>query len=181
MTIQVGQPAPLFSAPSAYPGDGPKDSVKRISLSDYRGKWLFLMWYPFDFTFVCPTEILALSDRMGEFDELDCAILGASCDSIHSHRAWMRVSREEGGIEGLSYPLLADKTGRIARDYGILIEEEGCSLRGLFLINPDGILVHATINSNTVGRNVNEALRTLQAFQSGGLCGSDWKPGDNNL
>jgi peroxiredoxin 2/4 len=93
----------------------------------------------------------------------------------------MRTPREDGGIEGLRYPLLADKTGRIARDYGVLIEEEGHSLRGLFLIDPDGILVHATINANTVGRNVGEALRTLQAFQSGGLCASDWKPGDKNL
>jgi peroxiredoxin 2/4 len=138
-------------------------------------------WYPLDFTFVCPTELLAISDRIAEFTELDCAVLGASCDLVYSHRTWMNTPRDKNGIEGLAFPLLADKTGRIARDYGVLIEDEGYSLRGLFLIDPDGILVHMTINANTVGRSVSEVLRTLQAFQSGGLCGSDWKPGDKNL
>ena len=179
--MQVGQPAPSFSAPAAFPGEGPKDPLKAVSLADYRGKWLLLFWYPLDFTFVCPTEILAISDRIDEFTELDCAVLGASCDSVYSHRAWMRTAREENGIAGLRFPLLADKTGRIARGYGILIEDEGHSLRGLFLIDPEGVLVHATVNANTVGRSVGEVLRTLQAFQSGGLCGSDWKPGDKNL
>ncbi len=179
--MQVGQPAPGFSTPAAFPGEGPKDPLKTLSLTDYRDKWLLLLWYPLDFTFVCPTELLALSDRISEFEEIDCAVLGASCDSVYSHRAWMRTPRDENGIEGLAFPLLADKTGRVARDYGVLIEDEGYSLRGLFLIDPDGTLVHATINANNVGRSVGEVLRTLQAFQSGGLCGSDWKPGDKNL
>jgi alkyl hydroperoxide reductase subunit AhpC len=179
--MQVSKPAPLFTTPAAFPGEGPKDALQSVSLNDYRGKWVLLFWYPLDFTFVCPTEILALSDRFDEFDECECAVLGASCDSVYSHRAWMRTPRSENGIEGVRFPLLADKTGQIARDYGIYLEDEGHSLRGLFLIDPEGILVHATINANTVGRNVSEVLRTLQAFQSGGLCASDWKPGDKNL
>ena len=179
--MQVGKPAPTFSAPAAFPGESPKDPIQTVSLTDYTGKWLLLLWYPLDFTFVCPTEILALSDRIDEFTEIDCAILGASCDSVYSHRAWTKASREENGIEGVKFPLLSDKTGRIAREYGILIEDEGYPLRGLFLIDPDGTLVHCTVNANAVGRNVNDVLRTLQAFQSGGLCGSDWKPGDKNL
>jgi peroxiredoxin 2/4 len=111
--MRVAQPAPLFSASSVFLGEGPKDPIKAVSLTDHRGKWLFLLWYLLDFTFVCSTEILALSDRLDEFEELDCAILGASCDSVHSHRAWMRTPREDGGIEGLRYPLLADKRGGV--------------------------------------------------------------------
>ena len=177
----VGKPAPEFTAPAAFLGESPAAPLQTVSLGDYRGKWLLFFWYPLDFTFVCPTEILALSDRYEEFLELDCEILGASCDSAYSHRAWLRTPREAQGIEGCRYPLLSDMTRQIARSYEVLIESEGFSLRGLFLIDPDGIIQHATVNNNNVGRNVDEALRVLAAFQSGGLCGSDWKPGQGNL
>jgi peroxiredoxin 2/4 len=177
----VGKPAPDFTAPAAFPGDGAADPIKNISLSDYRGKWLVFFWYPLDFTFICPTEILALADRLEEFHDIDCEILGASTDSVYSHRAWVRTPRDENGIAGTNYPIIADMTRQIAADYGVLIEEAGHSLRGLFLIDPNGVVQHATINANNVGRNVDEVLRTLQAFQSGGLCAANWKPGIKNL
>lgn len=179
--MQVGKPAPEFTAPAAFPDDTPSSPIKKLSLSDYRGKWLIFFWYPLDFTFVCPTEILALSDRIEDFQDLDCEILGASTDSVYSHRAWVRTARDENGIAGTAYPILADMTQSIARDYGVLIEEEGIALRGLFIINPEGVVVHATVNANNVGRNVDEVLRTLQAFQSGGLCAANWRPGIQNL
>jgi alkyl hydroperoxide reductase subunit AhpC len=173
----VGQPAPLFRAPVAYPTDGPASPISYISLDDYRGKWLVLFWYPQDFTFVCPTEITALSDRMDEFAEIDTEILGASTDSVYSHRAWMRTARDQNGIAGTNYPILSDMTHRIARDYGVLIEEQGITLRGLFIIDPDGVLQYVTINNPNIGRSVDETLRVLKGLQAGGLCPSDWKPG----
>ncbi len=178
---KVGQPAPEFTAAVAYPGEGGADPVKKVSLSDYRGKWLVFFWYPLDFTFVCPTEITALSDRLDEFKDLDCEILGASTDSVYSHRAWMRTPRNQNGIEGVGYPLLSDMTHEIAQSYGVLIDSEGIALRGLFIIDPEGVLQYATINNLNLGRSVDETLRVLQGLQSGGLCPSDWKPGQKTL
>ncbi len=178
---QVGQPAPDFSASAAFPGEGGGDSVKNLSLADYRGKWLVFFWYPLDFTFVCPTEITALSDRLDEFQDLGAEILGASTDSVYSHRAWMRTPRAENGIEGVAYPILSDMTHAIARNYGVLIEDKGIALRGLFIVDPDGVLQYATINNLNIGRSVDETLRVLQGLMSGGLCPSDWKPGQKTL
>jgi alkyl hydroperoxide reductase subunit AhpC len=178
---QVGQPAPSFRAPVAYPTDGPANPVSNISLEDYKGKWLVFFWYPLDFTFVCPTEITALSDRYEEFQEIGAEILGASTDSVYSHRAWVRTPRNQNGIEGTKYPILSDMTHSIARDYGVLIEDQGIALRGLFIIDPDGVLQYATINNLNIGRSVDETLRVLQGLQSGGLCPSDWKPGQKAL
>jgi peroxiredoxin 2/4 len=179
--MQIGQIAPEFCISAMFPEDQAASEIRKISLADYRGKWLVFFWYPLDFTFVCPTEILALSDRLEEFQEIDAEILGASCDSVYCHRAWMRIPRDQQGISGIRFPILADLTHQVARDYGVLIESEGIALRGLFIINPDGVLQHATINSLNVGRSVDETLRTLNALQSGGLCGSDWKPGDATI
>jgi alkyl hydroperoxide reductase subunit AhpC len=178
---QVGQPAPSFHAQVAYPTDTPSGPVQTVSLDDYRGKWLVFFWYPLDFTFVCPTEITALSDRYEEFQELNTEVLGASTDSVYSHRAWLRTPRDQNGIEGVKYPILADMTHQIARDYGVLIEEQGIALRGLFIIDPDGVLQYATINNLNIGRSVDETLRVLQGLQSGGLCPSDWKPGKKTI
>ena len=108
---QVGQPAPDFAAPAAFPGESAGDPLQTVRLADCRGRWLLFFWYPRDFTVVCPTEIVALSDRMDEFTDLDTAVLGASTDSVHCHRAWLRVPRSENGIEGVRFPLLADTTG----------------------------------------------------------------------
>ena len=174
---QVGQPAPDFTAPAAFPDEAPDSPLQTVRLADYAGRWLVFFWYPLDFTFVCPTEITALSDRLDEFADLDTDILGASTDSVYSHRAWMQMPRERQGIAGLRFPLLSDKTCKIARDYGVLLEDEGVALRGLFVIDPDGVIQYSVMHNLNVGRSVDETLRVLEAIQSGGLCGSDWKPG----
>ena len=174
---RVGGPAPDFTAPAAFPDEAATDPQRAVSLADYAGRWLVFFWYPADFTTVCPTEITALSDRLEEFSELDTAILGASTDSVHSHRAWLRTPRTENGIAGVRFPLLADQTGQIARDYGVLMEDEGIAQRGLFIVGPDGIIQYSVTHNLNVGRSVDETLRVLEAIQSGGLCGSDWKPG----
>lgn len=174
----VGKPAPDFTMQTVL-GDG-KD-FGEISLSDYRGKWLVFFFYPLDFTFVCPTEIKALSDAAAQFEALDTEILGASVDSIHSHKAWINTPKDSNGLGRLNFPLAADITKQVAKDYGILIEEEGIALRGLFIIDPEGELKYQVVNHNDVGRSVEETLRVLQALQSGGLCPMDWKPGDRNL
>jgi alkyl hydroperoxide reductase subunit AhpC len=175
---RVGKPAPEFDMASTADLDR---LTSRVRLSDYRGKWLVLFFYPLDFTFVCPTEINALSDRYEEFLELGADILGVSTDSVYSHRAWIQTPRERNGIAGLKYPLASDITKQVSRDYGVLIEEEGIALRGLFIIDPEGILQYAVINSLNIGRSVDETLRVLEALQTGGLCPADWKPGKELL
>lgn len=175
--VKVGLPAPDFTAAVARITDAPAAPVSKISLTDYRDKWLVFFWYPMDFTFVCPTEITALSDRLEEFEDLNAEILGASTDSVYSHRAWLRTSRADNGIADVKFPILSDMTHQIADAYGVLVESEGVALRGLFIIDPDGVLQYSTINNMNVGRSVDETLRILQALQSGGLCPSDWKPG----
>ena len=165
----VGSKAPNFTMNSTK--DLEKLSVP-VSLEDYRGKWLVLFFYPLDFTFVCPTEIIALSERAQEF-----ADLGVSVDSEHSHRAWIKTPREQNGLGDLNYPLAADITKEVSRAYGVLLEDAGIALRGLFIIDPEGVVQHATINSLNVGRNVDEVLRVLEACQTGGLCPANWKPG----
>jgi len=174
---QVGQPAPTFTAPAAFPGEAISSPLRPVSLADYAGRWLVFFWYPLDFTIVCLTEITALSDRLGEFSDREADVLGASTDSVYSHRVWMQTGRERQGIEGLRFPLLSDKTSRIARDYGVLLEDEGVALRGLFIIDPEGVIQYSVTHNLNVGRSVDETLRVLEAIQSGGLCGSDWKPG----
>ena len=176
-TTQVGQPAPDFTAPAAFPGEAANAPLKTVSLADYQGRWLVFFWYSLDFTTVCPTEITALSDRWEEFADRDTDLLGASTDSAYSHRVWMQMPRERQGIADLRFPLVADKTGRIARAYGVLLEDEGIALRGLFIVDPDGVIQYSVTHNLNVGRSVDETLRVLESIQSGGLCGSDWKPG----
>lgn len=175
---KVGNPAPYFEMRTTKDMET-LDEV--ASLDDYKGKWLVLFFYPEDFTFVCPTEILALSDRYEEFLELDADILGVSTDSVHSHKAWLNTPVEENGIQGTKYPLAADRTHEVAEAYGVLVEEEGIALRGLFIIDPDGILQYSVIHNLNIGRSVDETIRVLDALQSGGLCGADWEPGDELL
>ena|SRR5579875_1113984 len=177
MAISVGQPAPPFTLKSTKDATGPGDLGKEVSLSDYKGKWLIFFFYPLDFTFVCPTEILALSDRLDDFKRLGAEVLGCSCDSVYSHWAWISTPREKNGIAGLRFPLAADYTKETARAYGVLDEATGTSGRGLFIIDPDGKLVYAVQTANNVGRSVDETLRVLQALQTGALCPADWKPG----
>jgi len=172
----VGRKAPDFALEGVLNG-----KFHTYRLSDYKGKWVVLFFYPLDFTFVCPTEILAFSDRLGEFRRIGAEVLGASVDSKYSHLAWTEKPREEGGIKSLAYPLLEDLKKELAEEYGVLDEAGAVALRGLFLIDPDGIVQHATVNNTAVGRSVDETLRVLQAFQyvrdNGEVCPADWKPG----
>ncbi len=176
----VGRQAPEFALEGVLNG-----RFANYRLSDYKGKWVVLFFYPLDFTFVCPTEILAFSDRLGEFKKLGAEVLGASVDSKYSHLAWTEKRREEGGIKGLAYPLLEDLGKELAEEYGVLAEDGKVALRGLFVIDPDGVVQHATINNLGVGRSVDETLRVLQAFQfvreNGEVCPADWKPGTKSM
>lgn len=177
-TRLVGKQAPDFSMQSVS-GNG--EQFAKVSLADYKGKWLVLFFYPLDFTFVCPTEITALSDANELFQDLDTEILGVSTDSQYSHRAWIQTPKDSNGLGTLNFPLAADSTLQVSSDYGVLIEEEGIALRGLFIIDPEGEVKYQVVNHNDVGRSVDETLRVLQALQSGGLCAANWKAGDKNL
>ncbi len=179
--LQVGQAAPNFTMGAARADDSPKTVGGKISLSAYGGKWLVLFFYPLDFTFVCPTEITAISDRYDEFLELGADILGVSTDSVFSHLAWMNTPRNLHGLGRINYPLASDITKEVARNYGVLVEDLGIALRGLFIIDTDGILQYAVVNNLNIGRSTDETLRVLQALQTGGLCPSDWKPGKELL
>ena len=181
MLAQVGKPAPNFTLASTKDATRPKELGKPIGLSDYRGKWLIFFFYPLDFTFVCPTEITALSDRYDEILDLDAEVLGVSTDSVHSHFAWLNTPREKNGIAGTRFPLGADYTKEVARAYGVLEEETGVAQRGLFIIDPEGVLRYAVVTADNVGRSVDETLRVLQALQSGGLCPAEWTPGKQLL
>jgi peroxiredoxin (alkyl hydroperoxide reductase subunit C) len=174
--LRVGQPAPDFSAVAVVDLE-----FKTVKLSDYRGKYVVLFFYPLDFTFVCPTEITAFSDRYSEFAALNTEILGVSVDSQFSHLAWIQTSRQNGGLGDLNYPLVADLTKTISSAYNVLTEE-GIALRGLFIIDKEGIVQHATINNLAVGRSVDETLRTLKAFQyvqshPDEVCPAGWEEG----
>lgn len=174
----VGRQAPDFTMETAL-GDGSDFST--ASLSDYKGKWLVFFFYPLDFTFVCPTEITALSVAYDQFKALNTEVLGVSIDSKHTHKAWINTPVESNGLGQLNFPLASDITKSVAKDYGVLIEEEGVALRGLFIIDPEGEIKYQVVNHNDVGRSVDETLRVLQALQSGGLCPINWKPGQSTL
>ena len=174
----VGQPAPDFEMASTKNIEKLNENIK---LSDYRGKWLVLLFYPLDFTFVCPTELTTFSDRYDDFEGIGADVLGVSTDSVYSHRAWLQTTREKGGVEGLRYPLAADSTKSVSRDYGVLIEDKGVALRGLFVIDPEGILRYKVVHDLNVGRSAEETLRVIQALQTGGLCQAEWRPGQETI
>lgn len=180
MSSLVTKPAPEFKA-QAVMADG---SFKQVSLSDYKGKYVVLYFYPLDFTFVCPSEILAFDRKVAEFKERGVELLGVSVDSHFSHWAWRNTPVEKGGIGNINYPLIADITKNISRDYGVLFNEE-VALRGLFLIDQKGIVRHATINDLPLGRNVDEVLRTVDALQftekHGEVCPANWKKGEEGM
>ncbi|KAJ3980129.1 thioredoxin-like protein [Lentinula detonsa] len=181
MVALIQKPAPAFKSTAVIEG-----LFEDISLSDYLGKWVVLFFYPMDFTFVCPTEILAFNDALEEFKKIDTVVIGASTDSQYSHFAWATQPRKEGGLgPGLKLPLLADRSMTIARDYGVLLEDEGIALRGLFIIDPSGILRQITVNDLPVGRSVEETLRLVKAFQftdkHGEVCPAGWSEGDKTI
>ena len=179
--FRVGLQAPDFTATAVV-----DQEFQEISQSKYRGKYVVLFFYPLDFTFVCPTEITAFSDRYEAFKSLNTEVLGVSVDSQFSHLAWVQTDRKQGGLGDINYPLVADLKKEIARAYNVLDEEEGVALRGLFIINPEGVVQHATVNNLPVGRNVEETLRVLQAFQHvesnpDEVCPANWTPGDRTM
>jgi peroxiredoxin 2/4 len=177
---KVGEPAPDFTLPVFDPAD-PSDNKLQASLGGYRGDWLIFYYYPMDFTFVCPTEILAFAQHKKDFDDLGARILGCSTDTVFTHRAWADTPRDKNGIAGVNYPIAADHTGDVARRYGILIEPEHVALRGLFIIDPEGVLQYAVIHSLNIGRSTEETKRVLAALQTGALCPSNWKQGGKTL
>ncbi|XP_015522545.1 peroxiredoxin 1 [Neodiprion lecontei] len=174
------KPAPAFKGTAVVDGQ-----FKDISLTDYKGKYLILFFYPLDFTFVCPTEIIAFSDRVAEFRAIGCEIIAASTDSHFSHLAWINTPRKQGGLGEMKIPLLADKSLKISKDYGVLDEESGIPFRGLFIIDDKQVLRQITINDLPVGRSVDETLRLVQAFQYtdkyGEVCPAGWKPGQKTM
>jgi len=174
----VGQPAPDFDMASTKNLEKLNENVK---LSDYKGQWLVLLFYPLDFTFVCPTELTAFSDRYEDFQAIGADIIGVSTDSVFSHRAWINTPRDKGGVADLKYPLAADSTKQVASDYGVLIEDKGIALRGLFVIDPEGTLRYKVIHDLNIGRSAEETLRVIQALQTGGLCQAEWKPGQETI
>jgi alkyl hydroperoxide reductase subunit AhpC len=170
--FEVGSPAPSFSLDAV-------DNLefKKISLNDYRGKWVVLFFYPGDFTFVCPTEIKGFNRSLAEFTALNTQVLAASVDSKFSHLAWLK----SGALDKLDYPLLSDFSKRTARAYGVLDEEKSYARRGLFIIDPNGIIQYRIVHSDKVGRSVEETLRVLKALQTQELCPINWKPGDTTI
>jgi len=180
MSLRVGQEAPDFSATAVY-----DQEFKEITLSGLRGKWVVLFFYPLDFTFVCPTEITAFSDRYQDFSALNTEILGVSVDSKHCHLAWIQTPRNEGGIGDINYPLVSDLKREICQAYNVL-NDDGEADRGLFLINPEGVVMHTTVNKAPVGRNVDETLRILQGYQyvaanPDEVCPANWTPGEKTM
>nr|YP_009396827.1 2-Cys peroxiredoxin [Ophidocladus simpliciusculus]ARW66013.1 2-Cys peroxiredoxin [Ophidocladus simpliciusculus] len=179
-SIQVGDKAPDFSATAVY-----EQEFKQVKLSDYLGKYLILLFYPLDFTFVCPTEITAFSDMYNQISSLNADILGISVDSEYCHLAWMQLDRESGGVGDLYYPLVSDLNKEISLSYNTL-SNEGKSLRGLFIIDQDGIIQHILVNNLDVGRSVNETIRTLKAIQyvqnnPDEVCPANWEPGQSTI
>jgi len=176
--LQVGKRAPDFDMPSTKDLKTLKDNVK---LTDYKGKWLVLFFYPLDFTFVCPTELKAFSDAYDQFKKAGAEVLAISTDSVYSHRAWINTSESRGGLGPINYVLASDITKDVSRDYGVLMEDKGIALRGLFIIDQDGVLQYQVVHSLNIGRSVEETLRVLEALKTGGLCQADWKPGQKPM
>ncbi|XP_010246607.1 PREDICTED: 2-Cys peroxiredoxin BAS1, chloroplastic-like [Nelumbo nucifera] len=178
----VGNLAPDFEAEAVF-----DQEFIKVKLSDYIGKkYVILFFYPLDFTFVCPTEITAFSDRYADFEKLNTEILGVSIDSVFSHLAWVQTDRKSGGLGDLKYPLISDVTKSISKSYGVLIPDQGVALRGLFIIDKEGIIQHSTINNLAIGRSVDETMRTLQALQyvqenPDEVCPAGWKPGEKSM
>jgi len=179
------QKAPFFEANAVVNG-----KFKKISLNDYLGKYLVIIFYPFDFTYVCPTELIAYSDNLDKFRSIGAEVIGISTDSHHTHLAWTKTPRSEGGVEGLQIPLLADIGKSISRNYGVLIEDAsddlyGAALRGSYILDGNGTIRSLQINDAPVGRSVDETLRIIQAFKytdkHGEVCPANWQPGSATI
>lgn len=181
MSAIVGRQAPGFTAHAVMP-DGTLQP--EFSLSDLVGRYVVLLFYPLDFSFVCPTEILALDARLEEFGERDCAVIGVSVDSVYSHIAWRNTPVEQGGIGPIRFPLVSDLTKKISRDYGVLADD-ATALRATFLLDRTGIVQHAVVNAAGIGRSIEETRRTLDALRhvdsTGELCPANWSRGSDAI
>jgi alkyl hydroperoxide reductase subunit AhpC len=180
MAARVGELAPDFTATAVV-----NKAFEEITLSSYRGKNVILFFWPLDFTFVCPTEVVAFSDAADKFAERNTALLGVSTDSQYTHLAWQNRPRSAGGLGDIKFPMIADLNHEISRNYGVLIEGQGIALRGLFLIDRDGIIRHSLANDLPLGRNVDEALRMVDALahfeKHGEVCPANWHVGEASM
>lgn len=182
MSHLIAQNAPEFTAPAVMPDNtiNPK-----FSLKDFAGKYVVLFFYPLDFTFVCPTEIIAFDKKLAEFKELGAEVVGVSVDSQFTHLAWKNTPVEQGGIGNVQYPLVADLTKKISRDFGVLFEDAGVAFRGTFLINKEGVVKSAVVNDLGLGRNIDEALRMVSALRHhethGEVCPANWSEGEDAM
>jgi peroxiredoxin (alkyl hydroperoxide reductase subunit C) len=179
MDSVVGKVIPAFKAQACAKGE-----FVTVDSASFKGKWTVLLFYPLDFTFVCPTEIVAYDGAADRFAKLGATVYGVSVDSHFTHKVYLKTSRAEGGIEGVKMTLIADLGGKIASSLGIL-NDGGIALRGLFIIDPDGVVQHATINNLAVGRSVDETIRSIEAFEftkaNGDVCPANWKPGAKSM
>lgn len=182
MSVLVGKKAPDFDVKAVINGGEVTASFK---LSDLKGKYVMLFFYPFDFTFVCPTELHAFQENLVEFERRNVQLIGCSVDSEYSHSSWLNTPRSKGGIQGITYPIVSDIHKTISRDYDVLNEEIGASYRGLFLIDQEGIVRHQLVNDLPIGRSIEEALRVVDALQfvekNGEVCPANWREGDRAL
>lgn len=179
MSVRVGQQAPEFSV-QAYDRtkDGTDHQFKDVKLADYKGKWVCLYFYPLDFTFVCPTEIVSFNKAVGDFADRECVVLTASTDSAYSHKGWCDSHDE---LKGMKHLMLADTTHALSEGFGVLKEDQGIAYRGTFLIDPNGVVRWINVNDLSVGRNVDEVLRVLDALQTDKLCPCNWNKGEKTL
>jgi alkyl hydroperoxide reductase subunit AhpC len=174
MTIRVGEPAPDHRLEAYERGER---APTEFSLSDHRGRWVVLFFYPRDFTFICPTELAAFAERHEDFLRERAVVLAASTDSYFSHKAWFE---SDPRLADVRYPVIADTAHELSRSYGVLMEN-GATHRATFIIDPTGLLLHMSVNEHDVGRSVDEVLRILKAFRTGALCPADWSPGEATL
>lgn len=178
MSATVGSLAPDFSLPAT---SGQPSTRREITLADYRGRWLTLMFYPKDFTFVCPTELTSVSGKLDEFQQRDCDVLGISTDSLETHEQWIHAPRAQGGLGGLRFPLASDADGAACSAYGVYLPRQHLALRGLFIIDPNGVLQYQVVQNLSVGRRTDELVRILDALQTGGLCPEGWSHGQQTI
>lgn len=171
MTVKVGEKIQDMQLEAYQNGN-----ITKVKLSDYKGKWIVLFFYPLDFTFVCPTEIVGFAKAESDFTKYNAVILGASTDSVHSHKAWF-----ERDMPDVKFPVFADTAHKLSREFGVLIEDAGIALRGTFIIDPEGVLRYQVVSALNIGRSVKETVRVLAALQTGGLCQVDWQPGEETL
>ncbi|MCD4750033.1 MAG: peroxiredoxin [Thermoanaerobaculales bacterium] len=177
----VAEKAPNFTAQAVMADN----SIEELTLSSYKGKYVVLFFYPLDFTFVCPSEIIAFDDKLDEFKKRNCEVIAVSVDSQYSHWAWKNTPRNQGGLGEVRFPIVADLNKKISKKYGVLLKKPGVALRGLFILDKEGVIHHSTINNLGLGRNVNEVLRVVDALQfteeHGEVCPANWNPGDDGM